>query len=199
MAVIKAATRPPVHDSAVATVSPLVRQDAMRSAARLKNTSGNMPRFPARGVTPETTDEHARSRTESFVLAKSPSLGRALIITYNARGVRGYSLLSRAEQIPASIRRGDRVLLAASATGSAARAGQQSPRGGGRMRRRRQGVQGPTALNARNPAKSRNISYRLGTQGLITPAIPSPRRQFAPLSLPSRLYIFILRLSRQAC
>ena len=68
MAVIKAAKRPPVHDSAVATVSPLVRQDAMRSAAWLKNASGNMPRFPTRGDTPETTDGHASYRTGSFVL-----------------------------------------------------------------------------------------------------------------------------------
>src|ERR1700730_15754876 len=68
MAVIKAAKRPPVHDSAVATVSPLVRQDAMRSAARLKNASGNMPRFPARGLTPGTTDGHASSRSGSFGL-----------------------------------------------------------------------------------------------------------------------------------
>src|ERR1700730_14458057 len=53
MAVIKAAKRPPVHDSAVATVSPLVRQDAMRSAARLKNASGNIVVFRREGLRPK--------------------------------------------------------------------------------------------------------------------------------------------------
>jgi hypothetical protein len=56
MAVIKAAKRPPVQDSAVAMVSPAARQESIRAAARLLNGSENMPRVPLRGSLCEVVD-----------------------------------------------------------------------------------------------------------------------------------------------
>ncbi|PZR81377.1 MAG: hypothetical protein DLM68_17865 [Hyphomicrobiales bacterium] len=49
-------------------------------------------------------------------------------VTLTLAHVRGAANMSGARQNPASLRRGHRVLLAASATGSIARSGQQCPR-----------------------------------------------------------------------